>query len=75
MKTLIESNPKIMFGKPVIKGTRITVELILEKIADGESVDTILLSYPHLNREQILACVAFAGKSLSLETVYPLATI
>lgn len=57
MENLIESNPKIMFGKPVIKGTRITVELILEKIADGESIETILSSYPHLSREQILACV------------------
>ncbi len=51
-----------MFGKPVIKGTRITVELILEKIGDGETVDRILSSYPHLTREQILACVKFAVK-------------
>ncbi len=65
MENLIETNAKIMFGKPVIKGTRITVELILGKIADGESVEYILSSYPHINREQILACVAFAGKSLS----------
>ena len=72
MENLIESNPKIMFGKPIIKGTRITVELILEKFANGESVDAILSSYPHLTREQILACVDFAKKSLSLETVYPL---
>ena len=75
MENLIESNPKIMFGKPVIKGTRITVELILGKIADGETVDTILSAYPHLTREQVLSCVDFAKKSLSLETVYPLATI
>ena len=75
MENLIESNPKIMFGKPVIKGTRITVELVLEKIADGETVDTILSSYPHLTREQVLACVDFARKSLSLETVYPAAII
>jgi uncharacterized protein (DUF433 family) len=61
MENLIESNPKIMFGKPVIKGTRITVELILGKIADGETIDAILLSYPHLKREQILACVKFIG--------------
>lgn len=66
MENLIESNPKMMFGKPVIKGTRITVELILGKIAAGESVDDILSSYPHLTREQILACVAFAEKSLRL---------
>ena len=57
MGNLIESKPKIMFGKPVIKGTRITVELILGKIAAGESVDAILSSYPHLRREQVLACV------------------
>ena len=75
MENLIESNPKIMFGKPIIKGTRITVELILKKIADGESIETILSSYPHLSREQILACVDFARKSLSLETIYPTATV
>ena len=75
MENLIESNPKIMFGKPVIKGTRITAELILEKIGNGETVDAILSSYPHLTREQILACVKFAGKSLSLEKVYPAATV
>jgi uncharacterized protein (DUF433 family) len=75
MENLIESNSKIMFGKPVIKGTRITVELILEKFANGESVDAILLSYPHLSREQVLACVDFAKKSLSLETIYPLVKV
>ena len=75
MENLVESNPKIMFGKPAIKGTRITVELILGKIADGETVDAILSSYPHLTREQVLACVDYARQSLSLETVYPMATV
>ena len=75
MENLVESNPKIMFGKPVIKGTRITIELILGKIADGETVDAILSSYPHLTREQVLACVDCARQSLSLETVYPMATV
>ncbi len=75
MENLIESNPKIMFGKPVIKGTRITVELILGIIATGETVDAILLSYPHLTREQVLACVDFARKSLSFETVYPITSV
>lgn len=74
MENLIETNPKIMFGKPIIKGTRITVELILGKIAAGESVDQIQSSYPHLTREQILACVAFAEKSLSLAADFPLAS-
>ena len=75
MENLIESNPKIMFGKPAIKGTRITVELILDKLSNGETIEQILASYPHLAREQILACIKFARKSLSLETVYPLATV
>ena len=75
MENLIESNPKIMFGKPVIKGTRITVELILEKIAEGETASTVSPSYPHLSREQILACVDFARRFLSLETVHPLQTL
>lgn len=57
MEELIEINPRIMVGKPVIKGTRITVELILEKLATGETIDDILGSYPHLTREQILACL------------------
>lgn len=71
MKELIEINPEIMVGKPVVKGTRITVELILEKLAAGQSVDEILVSYPHLEREQILACVDYARKSLSVDFVYP----
>lgn len=61
-----------MVGKPVIKGTRITVELILEKLASGESIDDILASYPHINREQILACLEYAHKSLSADFVFPL---
>lgn len=72
MENLIEINPKIMVGKPVIKGTRITVELILEKLASGESIDDILASYPHINREQILACLEYAHKSLSADFVFPL---
>ena len=72
MENLIEINPKVMVGKPVIKGTRITVQLILEKLASGESIDDILVSYPHLNRKQILACLEYAHKSLSADFVFPL---
>jgi uncharacterized protein (DUF433 family) len=61
MSELIISNPKIMMGKPVIKGTRITVELILEKIAAGESVDQILNEHPRLTHEAIQASCAFAA--------------
>ena len=56
----IEVNPKVMLGKPIIKGTRITVELILEKTTYGYGVDDILRAYPHLKREQVLAAYAYA---------------
>jgi uncharacterized protein (DUF433 family) len=71
MEELIEINPSIMVGKPVIKGTRITVELVLEKLAAGQSVDDILRSYPHLRREQVLACIEFAYRSMSIDFVFP----
>jgi uncharacterized protein (DUF433 family) len=71
MSKLIISNPKIMMGKPVIKGTRITVELILEKLAAGESVDQILNEHPRLTLEAIQASCAFAAKALKADVVYP----
>ena len=64
MENLIESNPKIMFGKPVIKGTRITVELILQKLAAGESFEEILSQNPHLTREEVSSAVRFALQTL-----------
>lgn len=72
MEDLIEINPKILVGKPVIKGTRIAVELVLEKLASGQSIDEILTSYPHLNREQVLACLDYAHRSMSMDFVFPL---
>lgn len=68
---LIISDPQIMMGKPVIKGTRITVELILEKLAAGESFDQILNEHPRLTREAILASCAFAADALKSDVVYP----
>jgi len=62
MNDLIISNPKIMMGKPVIKGTRITVELILEKLSSGESVEQIVQAHPRLTQEAIQASCAFAAK-------------
>lgn len=56
----ITANPKVMLGKPVIKGTRITVELILRKIAGGYSFDEITEMYPHITKEDILASVALS---------------
>ncbi len=71
MKDLIDINPEIMAGKPVIGGTRITVELVLEKLAAGQTIDDILTSYPHINREQVLACIDYARRSLNADFVYP----
>jgi uncharacterized protein (DUF433 family) len=72
-KNLIVSDPAIMMGKPVIAGTRITVELILEKLAAGETVEQILDAHPRLTREAIPAALAFAADVLRADVVYPLA--
>ena len=69
----IEANPKILMGKPVIKGTRISVELILEKLSCGEAEDQILQAHPHLTKENIKAALAFAAQSLKGENIYPIA--
>ena len=60
-------------GKPVIKGTRITVELVLEKLSAGESIENLLEAHPQLNKEQIQAALAFAAQSLKGDTIYPVA--
>ena len=69
---LIQSDPAVMMGKPVVFGTRITVELILEKLAAGESVEQILSAHPRLTREGVLAALAFAAQVLKADIVYPL---
>ncbi|RJP18744.1 MAG: DUF433 domain-containing protein [Candidatus Omnitrophota bacterium] len=63
---LIQSDSSVMMGKPVIKGTRITVELILEKLAAGESVEQILEAHPHITRDGIQAAISF-GKERTNE--------
>ena len=73
MENLIEINPKIMVGKPVIKGTRITVELILEKLAAGETIEQILDAHPHLTRSGVHAALEFAAQALKADVVYPMA--
>lgn len=65
-------DPKVMVGKPIIRGTRITVELILERLAGGESVEDILKEYPHLTREGVLAAIAYAKDVFTMEYVYPI---
>ena len=71
---IITTNPKVLYGKPIIKGTRISVDLILEKLAAGETIDQLLESYPHISRDAIYACLAFASDSLRNESVYPMAS-
>jgi uncharacterized protein (DUF433 family) len=63
-KHLIEINPDVMMGKPVIAGTRITVELILEKLAAGETVEQILDAHPRLTRDAISAALLYAVQNL-----------
>jgi len=63
----IEQNPEVLRGKPVIKGTRIGVDLILEKIGAGETIDELLLAYPSLTRDAILACISYGAVSIRNE--------
>jgi uncharacterized protein (DUF433 family) len=65
----IEINPEIMFGKPVITGTRITVESILRKMAGGMTVEDIVVDHPHLTKDDIYAAAAFAADHLSQEEI------
>ena len=65
----IEINPDIMFGKPVVKGTRITVEHILRKLAGGMTNEEILADHPHLLPEDVYAATAFAADYLALEEI------
>ena len=62
-------DPNIMFGKPVIKGTRVTVELILRKLAEGMTEEAIVAHHPHLTVEDIRAAAAFAAAHLANEDI------
>ena len=70
---LIQSDPSIMMGKPVVAGTRIPVELILEKLAAGETIDQLIEAHPRLSKEGILAALSFAARALRADVVYPIA--
>lgn len=63
-------DPKVMIGKPVIKGTRLTVELILEKLAYGDTYETLLEDYPFLTENDIRAAVLYASKVVSREEIF-----
>lgn len=66
----IVTNPKVMFGKPVVKGTRIPVELILEKLALGETHEQLLAAYPRLTADDIAACLFFAAQSVKNDLIF-----
>ena len=70
-KQRIVSDPAVMLGKPVVSGTRITVESILEKLAARETVEQILDAHPRLSRDGILAALAFAAESLRSDMIFP----
>lgn len=65
----IDRNPAVIGGKPKIKGTRIGVGLILERLGDGWTVDQLMEAYPHLSPEQIHACQAYAAAMLATDEV------
>lgn len=71
-RDLIQSDPSVMMGKPVIAGTRITVELILEKLAASETIQQILDAHPRLTEKAIQAALAFASEALRADVVYPI---
>ena len=63
----IEINPKVMLGKPVIRGTRVAVELILRKLAEGATDNDLLDAYPQLTKEDIRAAITYAADTLAHE--------
>lgn len=70
-RDLIASDPKVMMGKPVVRGTRITVESILEKLSEGETVEQVVDEHLRLTEESVRAALAFAGEALKADVVYP----
>ena len=66
----IEINPKIMMGKPVIRGTRITVEVLLRKLAEGVTEKDLLDAYPRLTREDIRAAIGYAADTVAHEETF-----
>jgi uncharacterized protein (DUF433 family) len=63
-------NPKIMLGKPVIKGTRLTVEIIVEKLAYGETIEDLKRDYPFITEDDVKAALLYAARRLAHEEIY-----
>jgi uncharacterized protein (DUF433 family) len=70
-KPEIVSDPAVMMGKPVLAGTRITVEHILRELAAGTTIDQLLVMHPHITREAIVAALNYAADAVRYEVVYP----
>lgn len=68
----ITVDPKVCFGKPCVRGTRIWVSLVLDRLADGETIDAILREHPQLQREDVLACIAY-GAEMSRDRYFDVA--
>jgi uncharacterized protein (DUF433 family) len=70
----ITLDSKILVGKPIVKGTRISVEFVVDLLGRGWTTDQVLREYDHLTREDIQACLAYAGDVLKSERVYAVTT-
>lgn len=70
-KLHITSDPEVLFGKPAIKNTRIGVDLILEKLAAGDTIEDLIDSYPTITKDDINACLLFAAESIKNELNLP----
>jgi uncharacterized protein (DUF433 family) len=71
MFDLIQSDLSIMMGKPIVAGTRVPVDLILEKLGAGETIEQILEAHPRLTREGVLAALRFGAEALRADVAYP----
>ena len=69
---LIVSDPNVLMGKPVIAGTRLSVELILQKLSAGETIEQLLQAHPRLTRESVSAALDFAAEAVRGDVVYPI---
>ena len=72
MTERIEINPSVMLGKPVIRNTRIPVELVLRKLAEGATVADLLDAYPRVTEADVRACLAYAADVVAHEETFPL---
>lgn len=65
----IDRNPDVLGGKPKIRGTRISVEIVLSRLGEGWTIEQLLESYPHMNQSHVQACLSYAAETLSTDDV------